>query len=258
MVKIKERSTGNRKIIILGAIIIIAMIFLTQYYFKFLEKDSTNHLSNLPKKELNYTSMVSLHIPAVDSYGNGVSTLLKVYMLPGEGKTLVDINQLLFWIDTQQSIQTAKKVAQEVTGVDLSKFDLVYSIEEINASIIEGPSAGAAITIATIAAIKGKDLRNDIMITGTINPDGSIGQVGGILAKAQAAKESGASILLVPKGQGTQVTYIPKEVCEKIGQFTFCKITYHKEIVNVGRSVGINLIEVSHIKEAIEYFGLKD
>ena len=245
----------NKKIIIFGVILIITFAFVGSRYIH-IEKTETKTIT-LPLNFTNITQerFVKIYVPAVDSEGKGVATVLKVGIKPGSGKVLVDINNILFWLDTQQSIQTAKRVAQEITKADLSKFDLIYSLD-INASVVEGPSAGAAITIATIAAIEGKYLNNNVMITGRINPDGSIGAVGGIIPKAQAAKEVGANIFLVPFGQGTQVTYIPEERCEKIGYFTFCTTTYKKKVENVGKSVGIEVVEVSNIKEAMKYFGL--
>jgi len=132
-----------------------------------LEKIEEKKPFLLPFNYSNLTQerFVEIYVPAVDNEGKGVATVLKVGMKPGSGKVLVDINNILFWLDTQQSIQTAKKVAQEVTKVDLSKFDLVYSLEKINATVVEGPSAGAALTIATIAVIEGKELNSKVMIT---------------------------------------------------------------------------------------------
>ncbi|MCD6371887.1 MAG: hypothetical protein J7L39_04190 [Candidatus Aenigmarchaeota archaeon] len=213
---------------------------------KVIELYKVNFTVPVEKKE------VSFYVPAVDQYGNGVSTVLKVEALPGKGRILVNINQLLFWIDTQQSIQIAKKVAEEITKKDLSDVDLIYNIET-NASLIEGPSAGAAITIATIAALENKSINKSVVITGTINPDGSIGPVGGILPKAKAAKEIGATLFLVPKGQGTQVNYIPKKRCEQMGPITFCRITYKAEKINISNETGIKVKEISNIEEAIKY-----
>jgi uncharacterized protein len=248
-------NTSNKKIIIFGVILIITFVFVGSRYIHL----GTNE-TKIITLSLNYTNItqerfVKIYVPAVDSEGKGVATVLKVGIKPGSGKVLVDINNILFWLDTQQSIQTAKKVAQEITKADLSKFDLIYSLD-INATVVEGPSAGAAISIATIAAIEGKDLNNKVMITGTINPDGSIGAVGGIIPKAQAAKEVGANTFLVPSGQGTQVSYLPEEKCEQIGYFTFCTTTYKKKVENVGKSVGIEVVEVRNIREAMKYFGL--
>jgi uncharacterized protein len=254
------KKKANRKIIIVGVLLLISLAFVGSRHIN-LEKigeKRTEGKTEVIYNLTNYTSerFVKIYVPAVDNEGKGVATILKVGIKPGNGKVLVDINSILFWLDTQQSIQTAKKVAQEITKIDLSKFDLIYSLENINASVVEGPSAGAALTIATIAAIEGKDLNPKVMITGTINPDGTIGPVGGIIPKAQAAKEIGATIFLVPEGQSTQVNYIPEEKCERVGYFTFCTTTYKKKIENVGKSVGINVVEVKDIREAMKYFGL--
>jgi len=196
---------------------------------------------------------ISMKIPAVDSEGNGVVTRLKVEEKPGEGRVLVDINQLLFWIDTQESIRVAQRVAQNYTQLDLSKVDLIYAIEA-NASVIGGPSAGAALTIATIALLENKTLRQDVMITGTIEPDGSIGPVGGIIAKAEAAKEAGIKLFLVPEGQAVQTYFKPVEHCERFGPITYCRTEYKAERINVSEKVGIEVKEVENVGEALDYF----
>jgi uncharacterized protein len=160
---------------------------------------------------------------------------------------------LLFWIDTQYSIQIAKKVAENITKINVSSVDLIYAIET-NASLIEGPSAGAALTVATIAALENKTINQSVMITGTINPDGSIGEVGAVAEKAKASKDVGATLFLVPKGQGTEINYKPVQKCEKIGPITYCTVTYTTEKIDISKSIGIEVKEVSTIEEALKYF----
>lgn len=199
---------------------------------------------------------VEIKIPAIariDGEEVGVITTLKVLAIPGDGRTLTNIENLLFWVDTQHSIRTAKKVASEITGMDLSKIDIIYTIET-NASLIGGESAGAAITIATIAVLQNKDLNESVIITGTIDRDGNIGKVGGITLKGQAAKEYGAKLYLVPKGQGSIEEYEPIEKCEKIGAITLCRIEYKAKEINVGEVVGIEVVEVENIEDALKYF----
>ncbi len=201
-------------------------------------------------------SQSEIEIPAIGKINGketGVITTLKVSAIPGEGRTLTNIENLLFWIDTQYSIRVAKHVAQRITNIDISKIDLIYTIES-NASIIEGQSAGAALTIATIAALENKTLNKSVIITGTINDDGSIGKVGGIVYKAEAAKEAGAKLFLVPEGQSYVTEYKPKRTCEKIGIITFCRTEYEIQKVNVSEVVGIEVKEVKDIDEALNYF----
>jgi len=250
-----RRKKDYADLLLVGVILILIISSFTGHYLT-LTKTSTTTLPSTPSPRLQQTSEVQLYLPAVDSEGNGVVTPLIVEAKPGRGRVLVDVNQLLFWVDTQHSIQVAKKVAEDVTGEDLSNIDLIYVIKT-NASLIEGPSAGAAITIATIAALENKTINKSVMITGTINPDGTIGPVGGIIPKAKAAKDVGAKLFLVPKGQGTQTTYKPVRECEQIAGWTICQIEYREEKVNVMSQSGISIREVSNITEALRYFILR-
>jgi len=200
---------------------------------------------------------VSMIVPAVDDRGNGVATGLRVDERPGSGKILANIDQLLFVTDTQQSIQIARDIAVGIAGIDMKSIDIIYAIDTpSNVTVVGGPSAGAAFTIATIAALEHKTPRPDVAITGTINADGSIGQVGGALEKAGAAKERGIKLFLVPTGQGTQIVTKPVETCSREPASVICEITYNKTTINIGASAGIEVREVANIREAAALFGL--
>ena len=233
-----------------------ALLSNTQTSIEGLEdrEDGLNHSTtdSGTVKSVKYGS-AEIKVPAVDENGNGVVTTLKVSSNAGSGGTLVDIAQLLFWVDTQYSIQTAKYVAENFTNADLSEVDLVYSIDT-QAYLIEGPSAGAALTVATIYAIYNKTIRPDVMITGTINDDGSIGPVGGIVEKAKAAKDIGASLFIVPEGQSVETYYVQEQTCEDIGPIKYCSTKYVQQTANVTDEAGIEIIEASNIGEALKYF----
>ena len=195
----------------------------------------------------------TIKVPAVDDEGNGVVTLLRVDVMPGEGRALVNINQLLFWVDTQYSIQSAKIVAQNVTGMNVSGLDIVYTIET-NATIIEGPSAGAALTVATVAALENRTLDDTVMITGTITRTGLIGPIGGVVEKAKAAKDIGAELFLMPGGQSKETYYEPQRNCQRMGPITYCTTTYTEKSYKVSDEAGIEVEEVNSIDEALKYF----
>ena len=198
-------------------------------------------------------SFATVRIPAVDEQGNGVVTSLDVEIVPGSGRILTNIDKLLFWVDTQTSIRTAKAVAEEHTKTDLSKYDIIYTVRA-NATVIEGGSAGGALTIATIGAIENKQLRQDVIMTGTINRDGTIGPVGEVLAKAKASKEVGAVKFLAPVNQGTTKTYEKKKSCETVGSAELCTVETIPTKVSIDKEVGIPVIEVKDVDEAFGYF----
>ena len=192
-------------------------------------------------------------VPAIDQEGNGVPTNLAVTVKDGTGKTLVDIDGLLFWTDTQNSIRMAKLVAQEQTNLDLDQYDIINKIDA-KASLIGGESAGAALTIATIAALENKQLREDVVITGTVNHDGTIGPIGGVLEKAKAAKDIGSKKILVPLLQSREVAYEEQEHCETFGIMEWCTVERIPRAVNLKEESGIEVVEVSTIQEALDHF----
>lgn len=217
------------------------------------KKTYTEEFQFVEELHLNETSATIIKVPAVDREGNGVIAILSVEAKPGFGRTLVDINQILFWVDTQGSIRTAKNVAANVTGLDISKYDIIYSIQA-NASVIEGPSAGAAMGIATIAELENKTINKDVTITGTLGEDGDIGQVSGIVAKAQAAENNGMNLFLVPSGQKTYTTYSEEKICEQYVFTTICRTQIKPVKVDVEKEVLIDIEEIGNIKEALKYF----
>jgi len=206
-----------------------------------------------PFFSLAESTRVKMHLPAVDGEGRGVTTVLIVEASPGSGRTLTDIDNLLFWADTQHSIRIARRVAENITGKRMEDYDLLYSIEA-NASLIGGPSAGSALAIATIAALEGRKLREDVMITGRINHDGSIGPVSSILEKAKASRDVGATILLVPLLQSRDVIYETTEHCEVFGHTQICTTETKPRKIEVEEESGISIVEVEDVRDAMLYF----
>lgn len=199
----------------------------------------------------NVSNYVTMSIPAVDKDEKGVTTLLTVQAVPGSGRILTDIDKLLFWTDTQNSIRRATTVAENVTGINLTGYDIIYTIQA-NASVIGGPSAGAALTMATIAALEDKSINESVMITGSINHDGTIGPVGSIFEKAVAAKQRGAKLFLVPLTQSSQIIYKDRQYCEKIGWMDFCTTETYPVKIDVEKDAGIAVKEVMTIQDAME------
>ncbi|KND39027.1 S16 family serine protease [Streptomyces acidiscabies] len=78
---------------------------------------------------------------------------------------------------------------------------------DLKLSDVGGPSAGLLFTLGIIDKLDGDgnggDLTGGRVIagTGTIDADGSVGAVGGVSLKTQAARRDGATVFLVPKAE---------------------------------------------------------
>jgi predicted S18 family serine protease len=204
--------------------------------------------------EANITERgIEMLVPAVDSEGNGVLAKLITRVRPGSGLVLVNVNYALANYDTQISGRTAAKTAADYTNLSLINYDVIYTII-VNASVVEGPSAGAAMAISIVSAIQNKTPSSDVMITGTINDDGSIGEAGGILEKARAAKEMNITTFLVPLNQSKELTTGKTKYCRTINSIEYCEVTYGQEMVDIQKELNMTIKEVRNIGEAVRYF----
>jgi PDZ domain-containing protein len=72
---------------------------------------------------------------------------------------------------------------------------------DIDSGEVGGNSAGLAFTLSIIDSMTPGSLTGDhtVAVTGTINLDGTVGDVGGIAQKAVAARRAGAEYMLVPR-----------------------------------------------------------
>lgn len=188
------------------------------------------------------------------SGSKGIVGEVKVTIEPGTGEVLVATAPYVK-ANTQASARLAKNVAEAYTGVSLRNKDVTYSFD-VSSGLVGGPSAGAAMTLATIAAIQGKEVRQNAVVTGTITRSGRIGRVGGIPVKAQAAGREGLEAFLVPEGQATRINYRPVVERERSGFFVYRDVEYRRHVFSISnyteRNFGMKTKEISTISEAAE------
>src|SRR4051812_7846470 len=91
------------------------------------------------------------------------------------------------------------KAALGITPVDRSVYTFPINVK-IDTEQVGGPSAGLAFTLAILDRLTPGSLLgpNKVAVTGTIELDGSVGPVGGVDHKAEAAIEQGATLMIVP------------------------------------------------------------
>ncbi len=141
----------------------------------------------------------------------GVVMTAEVEIRRGEGRLLINTRPKI-GIDLQATGQTAEMVVQRLTGISFKNLDIILTVRgESEVEVVGGPSAGAAITIGMIAALQNRTTNPSVFISGTVNPDGTIGKVAGLPYKALAAAKNGATLLLVPPGQSNVTIMIAKE-----------------------------------------------
>ncbi|MCX6804347.1 MAG: hypothetical protein NTY48_07335, partial [Candidatus Diapherotrites archaeon] len=182
----------------------------------------------------------NVKIFAVTDDHKGMSADLFIYTIPGTGRAAFITSSSLVGKDTQTTGNIALQIAEKLTREKLTDKDIVFDIRA-NATEVDGPSAGAAMTLLTYSMYSEKPIPEGVAITGTINNDGSVGMVGGVGPKAQAAAKTGIKLFMIPTGEA--VTELDDD-----GKFETVNLLEYGP-----RKLGIKVVEVSTITQAIEY-----
>jgi ATP-dependent Lon protease len=103
----------------------------------------------------------------------------------------------------------------------------------------DGPSAGAAITVAIYSLLNKKKIRNDISITGEISLNGEITAIGGLEVKILGGIKSGIKTFLYPTSNG-------KDYLE-----------WRKKYYKPEKYAEIEFIEVSNITDVFKHVFVK-
>jgi len=214
-------------------IIVILTLFLTVALL-------TAALATEWQQVIVYTRSITIHALAVSSNDTGaVINITVTAMTPGSGYVYVASSPL----PTAESgtfissSQIAALVATYLANQPFNKYNFLINVEPTTLEI-SGPSASGYMTVAMWALITNHTLNPDVVMTGMILPDGSIGPVGGLPAKIKAAAQEGYEVVLIPYGQ--------QEYQTSTGQVI--------NLVSYGRSLGVDVIPIISVRQAIYYF----
>jgi PDZ domain-containing protein len=108
---------------------------------------------------------------------------------------------------TVQSAANPENPGNSFIGVEVGAFfrgdfDITLNLEDIG-----GPSAGMMFALGIVDKLTPEDLTagNTIAGTGTIQPDGTVGAVGGVRQKVAAARQGGAELFLLAPRQCPEI-----------------------------------------------------
>ncbi|WP_072060516.1 MULTISPECIES: Lon family ATP-dependent protease [Clostridium] len=137
-------------------------------------------------------------------YGLGVSGYIgstieieaAIFEAKDKGKGSVRFNDTAGSM-AKDSVFNAASVIRKITDKDIKDYDI--HVNAVGGGRIDGPSAGAAITICIISALLNKSIRQDVAVTGEISLRGKVKPVGGIFEKVYGARRKGIKCVVIPK-----------------------------------------------------------
>ena len=183
-----------------------------------VEEIFSNKLKIIPKR-ISLTSHVGLvNGLYATSSGQGGITIIQIF------KTHSDIKLGLMITGQQgdimkESVKCAKTIAWNLLPKKLKK-DIHKDLENEawglhihcpEASVPkDGPSAGAAITLAMVSLFTNIPIRNDIALTGEIDLNGDVHSIGGLEHKIDGGKSAGVKTICYPKSNYQDIDIIKK------------------------------------------------
>jgi ATP-dependent Lon protease len=143
-------------------------------------------------------------------YGLGVSGFIgstieieaSVFPAKKKGSGVIKFNETAGSM-AKDSVFNAASVIRKITEKDIKDYDVHVNV--IGGGQIDGPSAGAAITVCIISALTNRPIRQDVAITGEISLRGKVKPVGGIFEKIYGARRKGIKLVAIPKDNEKEV-----------------------------------------------------
>jgi ATP-dependent Lon protease len=117
----------------------------------------------------------------------------------------------------KESVEAARTVVRSralTLGIKPSAFektDIHIHVPD-GATPKDGPSAGAAMTLAIVSALTGIPVRSDVAMTGEITLRGEVTAIGGLKEKLLAALRGGIKTVLIPEENIKDLQEIPDNV----------------------------------------------
>lgn len=103
----------------------------------------------------------------------------------------------------RDSVFNAGSVFRLVTGEDIGDYDIHVNV--VGGGNIDGPSAGLAVLLAILSAVKGWPIRQDVAVTGEVSIQGKVRAIGGVFEKIYGARQAGIRKVIIPKENENEV-----------------------------------------------------
>jgi ATP-dependent Lon protease len=136
----------------------------------------------------------------------------------------------------KESMNVAMTVAWEMTPIEIQDTIVKRGVHvhcPDGAVPKDGPSAGAAITVAIYSLLNNRKVKPNVAITGEISLDGSVSEIGGLDAKIRGGVKAGVTAFIYPKDNEKDL------------------VKFREDKSNAECVEGIQFTQVDHIEQVI-------
>ena len=168
-------------------------------------------------KNINYIRTTSCHsqpevglVNGLYATNSGIGGLTAIQVVKYPSEKMMDITITGQQGDVmKESVEYAMKIAYSLLSDEEKEKILEDSKNKKNFGLLvhapdaatkkDGPSAGAAITLAIYSVLTNKKIDNTIALTGEIDLWKNIKEIGGVYGKLTGAKKAGVKTVLIPR-----------------------------------------------------------
>ena len=147
-------------------------------------------------------------IVGIDGFSINSATDLRTYLGQRQGGEHVQVVVNRFGVKDglkvpltlgSKTVNGQKSAFVGIIMDNMVRYHLPFGVN-FDTGAVGGPSAGLSFTVTLIDELSKKGITkgNNVAITGTMQTDGTVGDVGGVAQKTVAVRESGADYFLVP------------------------------------------------------------
>ncbi len=146
----------------------------------------------------------------LEGENNAIAANLTIHLIPGKGEVFTSVSPFVGPSTQASQKEVVSFLKRELPNI-AKKYDYLFEIRG-DAKDVDGPSAGAAMSLLAYSMLQDKNFPNHVAITGTVSKEGYVGKVGGVFYKAKKAAEIGIKLFLIPKGESKQTVVIDNKV----------------------------------------------
>ncbi len=144
----------------------------------------------------------------------GELMFIEALRMPGTGRLI--ITGLLGDV-MRESVNAAYSYVRsraQALGIPASAFNDndIHVHFPLGATPKDGPSAGAAVTLAIASSLADRPVRHDIAMTGEVTLRGKVLEIGGVKEKTLAAYRAGLREVILPSGNRRDLRDVPEDV----------------------------------------------
>lgn len=120
-----------------------------------------------------------------------------VTAVPGDGEVLIEVSQNTYGEVFQVSLRNIKRAVEISSGRSLNLTNI--RVDTTAPGAIKGSSGSLALGIGLYSLADDKPIREDVAVTGVLNSEGSVSNVGLLSQKIEVAKEeSSINTVIIP------------------------------------------------------------